>query len=1143
VSSLDRFLLRHRDAERLTSDNPGEFRSNAFQDRLARASVEHLFTPAYDHRAAGLVERHNSILPTMATAMHIRSGIPVRYWPYSLPYAAHLRCLLWCEAIEDIPFRAQYNLEPSYHNVWPFGCVVDVLEQKELRVKSAKFRAKTFQAIFLGFDPNYVHGTAVLCDFNLRFLQPSRDIVKAHVDRFYKDVAGSDTTVSDEDLSWEWHTSDLSDVPDDLASDDVISGPAVGSLPSDTTAAPSNSSPSIDDDSDDDDDVTTTPKVSRFAQPLPRPPAVPSSRPSAVEERHVRFAALPPAQQSEYAEHLLDDPARLLSQAQTRGERAARRQNATGPAVNVAQANVYSSPEPTRLVPSEPANLLVSMLMPVSKWDGHSPRGIKDILHDSHREQWFESMAEETNRVLTHCKIMLRSDMPPDAPLIPSHLVYKEKRAEAPKYITKRKTRWVLNGSKQRPHLNMVLYAPTVASTSLRALVHHAATNHYQLRSLDIQGAFLCSKPFKDVDTYMAFPFSFKQFAPLVDLNLPDDVVYNPHKYCLLLLTELYGSAKAPLAFHTLFSEVKSEFGYKVSEHDSSFHIKTLADGRTACTGTHVDDTAFSGPDEEWHALLAFLGTHFKLHEVNLAESFTGFQLARVGDSYYLHHGDYIKSIVKAHRLDNIRTYSTPMAPNQLLGESTAVLAPARAALVYTEFVTKLGEVAHVQRMSRPEISYATSALARRSHAPDDCDLKAVNHLLGYLSGTTTESFLRFHPLDDTDVMFAFTDASLMNVRPTMKSSVGHMIYHGRTLLEYGSSSTTMSESSSYATETIGILRCARQVIFLHDLLTSIGIAVPLPIMILSDNQAAILNILKNKSNKDNNHLRARINEVHQRITAGLIVLKFIPTEFNLADLLTKSLPVPRFRTLVEYMHDPRPLLEKAQDVLGYHISSLSFGASMDLAVYPLMHNVAAESTASFDDMADLPALLYDSDPFTDASTGGNTFVTSITDFGVALVLPVIHRLAALADRFTRCLSVGRFHTFVQSIFDIDAHLTVSDVSASMSTFSTASDILSPLSASWSSAVAAELAMIQASRPVFRAALPASGVVIPHFVRSDGPTVPRVRWVLDGTAVSLPSDAINPPLSNRPSAGNRNRPTVLRAHDVEEASASDLLLD
>jgi hypothetical protein len=1096
LSSLERFLVRHHDAQRLTSDNPGEFRSHAFQERLVGARVEHLFTPAYDHRAAGLVERHNAILPNMARAMHLRSGVPVRFWPYSLPYAAELRCLLWCDAIQDIPFRAQYNIEPSYHNVFPFGCVVDVLEQKELRPKSAKFRAKTFRAIFLGFDPDYVHGTAVLCDLDLRFLQPSRDIVKAHVDLFYKDVAGSGDTDSPSELSWVWHDTDpyAADVDTFLET-----ATPVAAADSGVEAAV----PSVrDDDSEDEADVAAsrpTPISSPLALPTPPRPVSPP-RPSAVEDRHVRFTSLPLSQQSEYAEHLIGDPARLVSQAGARADRHARRQDSTGPAINVAQSDVYSSPGPTHLVPSEPATLLVSMLMPVSKWDGHSPRGIKDILHDSHREQWFESMVDEIKRVLTHCRIMLRSDKPTDEPLIPSHLVYKEKRAEAPKYITKRKTRWVLNGSKQRPYLDMVLYAPTVASTSLRTIVHHAAVNGYQLRSLDVVSAFLMSKPYKNVDTYMAFPHSFKQFVHLVDLDLPADVVNNPHKYCLLLLTELYGSAKAPLAFHVLFSQLKSDFGYKVSEHDASFHIKTLADGRTACTGTHVDDTAFSGPDEEWHALLEFLGGHFKLHEVNLAESFTGFQLVREDKSYYLHHGDYIKSIVHAHRLDNIRKYSTPMAPNQLLGESTVILTPARAATVYTDFVTKLGEVAHVQRMSRPEISYATSALARRSHSPDECDLKAVNHLLGYLSGSTEDSFLRFHPLEATDVMFAFTDASLMNVRPTMKSSVGHMIYHGRTLLEYRSSSTTMSESSSYATETIGILRCARQVVFLHDLLTSVGIAVPLPIPILSDNQAAILNILKNKSNKDNNHLRARINEVHQRIAAGLIVLKFIPTEFNLADLLTKSLAVPRFRTLVQHMHDPRPLLEKTQDVLGFHLSSLSFGASMDLALYPLMHVVADTATALPDDFDDLPDLLYDLPLILDDAA----FSTQVAGYGRAVLSPVLRRLSDLADCLTRCLPVVRFRSLVSSLAGVSADLPVSDVPADLPVSvvfagSTVS-VVSSSSRTWTDAAVRETAVILAA-PLVRSPLPSSDLIVPssfHTADTRHSTVLRARWILNG---------------------------------------------
>ncbi len=70
-----------------------------------------------------------------------------------------------------------------------------------------------------------------------------------------------------------------------------------------------------------------------------------------------------------------------------------------------------------------------------------------------------------------------------------------------------------------------------------------------------------------------------------------------------------------------------------------------------------------------------------------------------------------------------------------------------------------------------------------------------------------------------------------------------------------------------------------------------------LPIKIYCDNRSAGQLFDTLKTNSKVKHMNMRIQAIREWINAGLIAIHFVPTDHNVADMLTKALPRPSSAT------------------------------------------------------------------------------------------------------------------------------------------------------------------------------------------------------------------------------------------------------
>ena len=110
--------------------------------------------------------------------------------------------------------------------------------------------------------------------------------------------------------------------------------------------------------------------------------------------------------------------------------------------------------------------------------------------------------------------------------------------------------------------------------------------------------------------------------------------------------------------------------------------------------------------------------------------------------------------------------------------------------------------------------------------------------------------------------------------------------------ISWQSRSQTTVALSSMEAEYMAACAATQESLWLAMLLEQMGIEVSKPIVLKEDNQACI-DFSKNPGNhKRSKHIDCRYHFVRERVASGDIVLQWIPTTEQIADIFTKALDV-----------------------------------------------------------------------------------------------------------------------------------------------------------------------------------------------------------------------------------------------------------
>ncbi|UYV78997.1 hypothetical protein LAZ67_17000580, partial [Cordylochernes scorpioides] len=500
--------------------------------------------------------------------------------------------------------------------------------------------------------------------------------------------------------------------------------------------------------------------------------------------------------------------------------------------------------------------------------EGLEPKTYKEAMDSPNAQFWKEAMNEEMNS-LTENDVYECTTLPPGQKPIDCKWVLKTK-LNSKGEITRYKARLVAKGFAQKKGIDYEeTFSPVARHDTIRTLLAIAANEDLKLVQFDIKTAFLYGDLQDQI--YIKQPEGF---------NNGTDLVWKLKK-------SLYGLKQSPRCWNHKIVNFMKERCLKESTADPCLFFRKTND-HLLIIAIYVDDGIIAGTNEQEIKEFLELMFSFKITSEPL-NYFLGIEIERQPDgSIFINQKAYIKRILEKFNMSQANKVGTPTDNSTVPGEAEI--------LENVPFREAIGSLMHLSCLTRPDITFALNKVSQKLAAPTKYDWEAVKRIFKYLVGTT-EYGIMYQKGHKVGVLESFSDADFAGDPETRRSTSGVVCKLAGGAISWLSQKQRSVSLSTTEAELVVASNTAKEVIWLNRLFSEISPLKEQPI-IKVDNASTIKLIKNPEFHKRTKHIEVRHYFVREKYQEGIFNVEHISGKDQVADIMTKGLPKPRFQML-----------------------------------------------------------------------------------------------------------------------------------------------------------------------------------------------------------------------------------------------------
>jgi hypothetical protein len=494
---------------------------------------------------------------------------------------------------------------------------------------------------------------------------------------------------------------------------------------------------------------------------------------------------------------------------------------------------------------------------------GEEPGGFSEA---EEHESWRIAMQEEMNSIEANATWRL-VDLPVGHRPIGLKWVYKVKK-DAAGNVVKHKARLVAKGYVQRHGVDYdEVFAPVARLESVRLLLALAARTGWSVHHMDVKSAFLNGELEEDV--YVMQP--------------PGFVISGESSKVLKLDKALYGLKQAPRAWNIKLDKCLSSLNFSKCPSEAGVYARGTATSRLI-VGVYVDDLIITGSDEdEIKRFKAEMKKLFEMSDLGLLNYYLGIEVYQHKDGIDLCQAGYATKILDKFGMTGCNPSHVPMEPRFKLSRVSSA-----QAVDETEYRSIVGMLRYLVH-TRPDLSFAVGFVSRFMESPTTEHMAAVKRILRYLAGTLNWGVHYSRGADDAPLI-GYSDSDLGGDIDTHRSTTGVIFFLGNNIVSWQSQKQRIVALSSCESEYVAATTAACQAIWLARLLGEIKEEATGTTVLNVDNKSAI-SLSKNPVfHERSKHIDIRYHFIRECVEDGKILMQFVRSEEQLADMLTKAL-------------------------------------------------------------------------------------------------------------------------------------------------------------------------------------------------------------------------------------------------------------
>uniref|UniRef100_A0A2N9FFC2 Reverse transcriptase Ty1/copia-type domain-containing protein n=1 Tax=Fagus sylvatica TaxID=28930 RepID=A0A2N9FFC2_FAGSY len=362
----------------------------------------------------------------------------------------------------------------------------------------------------------------------------------------------------------------------------------------------------------------------------------------------------------------------------------------------------------------------------------------------------------------------------------------------------------------------------------------------------------------------------------------------NSHYVCKLHKS-IYGLKQAPRAWFDSFTTQLLHLGFTASTADSSLFIYHYK-GVIAYLLLYVDDIVLTSNSTPFldHLILQ-LSQVFDIKDLGTLHYFLGIQVVRTSENLLLTQTKYASDLLLKHHMVDSKPAKTPCSPNTRLSlHEGDVLSDPHG---YRSLVGAL----HYLTFTRPDISFAVHQVCQYMSTPTSTHLTAAKRILRYIKGTLHHG-IAFTPGPLS--LSVYSDADWAGDPDDRRSTSGLLIYLGSNPITWSAKKQPTVSRSSTESEYRALATASAEVCWIRTLLKELGIYLSQPPTLWCDNVSALAIASNPVFHARTKHIEVDFHFIRERVLRKDLVVKFVSTIDQLADIFTKSLPTQRFLDL-----------------------------------------------------------------------------------------------------------------------------------------------------------------------------------------------------------------------------------------------------
>nr|GEU63765.1 hypothetical protein [Tanacetum cinerariifolium] len=217
---------------------------------------------------------------------------------------------------------------------------------------------------------------------------------------------------------------------------------------------------------------------------------------------------------------------------------------------------------------------------------------------------------------------------------------------------------------------------------------------------------------------------------------------------------------------------------------------------------------------------------------------------------------------------------------------------------VLSQFLIESG----FQKVPTPMVEQAKLKLDLVEKPVDHTDYRSMIGSLMYVTSSRPDIMFAtwlWYPKDPGFDLTAYSDADHAGCHLDRKSTSGSVQFLGDKLVCWSSKKKICVSISTSESKYVAVSGCCAQVLWMRTQLTDYGFFYD-KVPIYCDSKSAIVISCNPVQHTRTKHIDMRYHFIKDHVEKGTIGLYFVGTEYQLADLFTKSLPEARFKFLVE---------------------------------------------------------------------------------------------------------------------------------------------------------------------------------------------------------------------------------------------------